>query len=293
MYPTQNVLFSFRLQIGWVSLPEHLLRIVFNLLCTVGDPLHHYLMSIDDRMIGFLQGISMVLLVKCYWKYPGKIVYFFPETLLTFQRLESFGVSRKAEYLSIGGPHFTTRLIEQSSEVVTHRWYSHECPRLPTPCPDVQETMVCISILPSLTAPNSSDFLYWSPSQPSSESASHEEISEELFCLCPWNTPRCAKWVCESPSGQGSSSSHVLPLSFLCQSQTPVVQDTMQEMSTTAQAFQSVHRAEDHQAAGDVHKPAKLHILHISTSQTLVQSLMISETTQKDLLCSSDGVSRA
>lgn len=90
MYPTQNVLFSFRLQIGWVSLPEHLLRIVFNLLRTVGDHLHHYLMSIDDRMIGFLQGISMGLPVKCYWKYPGKIASFIPETLLTFQHLESF-----------------------------------------------------------------------------------------------------------------------------------------------------------------------------------------------------------
>lgn len=52
-------------------------------------------------------------------------------------------------------------------------------------------------------------------------SSSWREISEELFCLCPWNMPRCAKWACESPSGEGSSSSHglVLPLSFLCQRQ--------------------------------------------------------------------------
>lgn len=76
MYAPQKVLFSFRLQVDWVPLPEHLLQIVFNLLCSVGGPLHHYLLSVDDRMIGFLLGFYIVLLAKCYWKYPGKIIFF-------------------------------------------------------------------------------------------------------------------------------------------------------------------------------------------------------------------------
>lgn len=62
------------------------------------------------------------------------------------------------------------------------------------------------------------------------------------------------KWACESPSWE-----NLLPSASSARTKVPVVQ----EMSTTAQAFQSEHPAEDHQAAGDVHRPAKLHILHI------------------------------
>lgn len=68
---------SFRSQIGWFSLSEQLLKIVFYLHCSVGGPLHHYLLPADDRMIGFLLGFSMVLLAKCYWKYSSKILFFF------------------------------------------------------------------------------------------------------------------------------------------------------------------------------------------------------------------------
>lgn len=67
---------SFKLQIGWFSLPEQLLKIVFYLHCSVGGPLHHYLLPADNRMIGFLLGFSMVLLAKCYWKYSSKIFFF-------------------------------------------------------------------------------------------------------------------------------------------------------------------------------------------------------------------------
>lgn len=91
MYPTQKVIFPlFRFKIGWVSLPEQLLKIVFNLHCSVGGPLRHYLLPVNDRMIGFLLGISMLLLVKCYWKYSSNILSFFCKNLLIFQHLESF-----------------------------------------------------------------------------------------------------------------------------------------------------------------------------------------------------------
>lgn len=61
--------------------------------------------------------------------------------------------------------------------------------------------------------------------------------------------------------GKGARAAPSMCLSSASSARTkvPVVQET----STTAQAFQSEHPAEDHQAAGDVHRPAKLHILHI------------------------------
>lgn len=73
---------SFRLQIGWFSLPEQLLRIVFYLHRSVGGPLHHYLLPADDRMIRFLLGFSMILLAKSYWKYSSKIFFFSPNLLI-------------------------------------------------------------------------------------------------------------------------------------------------------------------------------------------------------------------
>lgn len=84
---SKSLLLSFRLQIGWFSIPVQLLKIVFYLHCSVGGPLHHYLLPADDRMIGFLLGFSMVLLAECYWKYSSKILFFFPWNLLLFQSL--------------------------------------------------------------------------------------------------------------------------------------------------------------------------------------------------------------
>lgn len=132
--PSKSLFPSFRLQIGWFSLPEQLLKIVFYLHCSVGGPLHHYLLPADDRMIGFLLGFSMVLLAKCYWKYSSKI-FFFPWNLLIFQhlygleswgrillayfwegnlqikpsifRFQHAGVPRRAKYLSGGDPDRT------------------------------------------------------------------------------------------------------------------------------------------------------------------------------------------
>lgn len=71
---SKSLLLSFRLQIGWFSIPVQLLKIVFYLHCSVGGPLHHYLLPADDRMIGFLLGFSMV--AECYWKYSSKILFF-------------------------------------------------------------------------------------------------------------------------------------------------------------------------------------------------------------------------
>lgn len=63
--------------------------------------------------------------------------------------------------------------------------------------------------------------------------------------------------------GKGAGAAMCFPSPSFASTKAPVVQDTMQETSTTAQAFQSEHPAEDHQAAGGARKPAKLHILYI------------------------------
>lgn len=73
-----NFFFLSRLQICSYLFCE-LLKIAFYLHCSVGGPLHHYLLPADDRMIGFLLGFSLVFLTKS-WIYSSNYYYFFSES---------------------------------------------------------------------------------------------------------------------------------------------------------------------------------------------------------------------
>lgn len=78
MYYNQFFFFLSRLQICSYLFCE-LLKIAFYLHCSVGGPLHHYLLPADDRMIGFLLGFSLVFLTKS-WIYSSNYYYFFSES---------------------------------------------------------------------------------------------------------------------------------------------------------------------------------------------------------------------